>query len=98
MVKTTIRPNVCAAYDDEKNSYHIEIELPGVNKNKIDLKVLSGGFMLSAPKGDIEYSGDYTFCCPVEYEKTQAKYDNGLLSIDIPMRAELILLVTEYTG
>lgn len=86
MIKTTIRSNVCAAYNEEKNNYHIEIELPGVKKKDIDLKVMSGGFMLCAPKGDIEFTGDYTFCCPVDVDKTEAKYDNGLLSIDVPMQ------------
>jgi len=85
MEKTKIRPNVCAAYDEEKNNYNIEIELPGVNKQDIDLKVLSGGFMVKAAKGDIEYRGDYSFCCPVSPDKTEAKYDNGLLSLTIAL-------------
>lgn len=86
MAKSRIRPNVCAAYDDEKNHYQIEIELPGVKKSDIDLKVLSGGFMVKAPKGDIEYRGDYTFCCPVDSEKTDAKFDNGLLTVNVPLK------------
>lgn len=86
MVKTRIRPNLCAAYDEDKNRYNIDIELPGVKKSDIDLKVLSGGFMVNAPKGDIEYRGDYTFCCPVDPEKTEAKYDNGLLSVRVPLK------------
>ncbi len=86
MEKTRIRPNLCAAYDEEKNRYDIEIELPGVKKKDIDLKVLSGGFMVKAPKGDIEYMEDYTFCCPVDTEKTEATYDNGLLFIYVPLK------------
>ena len=86
MARTRIRPNLCAAYDEEKNFYHIEIELPGVKKTDIDLKVLSGGFMVMAPKGDIEYRGDYTFCCPVNSDKTEAKYDNGLLTVKVPLK------------
>jgi len=86
MEKTRIRPNVCAAYNEEKNQYNIEIELPGVKKDKIDLHVLSGGFMIKAPKGDIEYHGDYTFCCLVDTDRTEAKYDNGLLTINAPLK------------
>ncbi len=86
MVKTRIRPNLCAAYDDKKNLYNIEVELPGVKKSDIDLKVLPGGFMMKATKGEIEYRGDYTFFCPVEPEKTNAKYQDGLLIIDIPLK------------
>jgi HSP20 family molecular chaperone IbpA len=86
MARTRIRPNLCAAYDEEQNNYNIDIELPGVKKDDIDLKVLSGGFMVNAPKGDMEYRGDYTFCCPVDSEKTEAKYDNGLLNIKVPLK------------
>jgi len=86
MTKTRIRPNLCAAYDEEKDWYHIEIELPGVKKSDIDLEVLSGGFMLKAQKGDIVYHGDYTFCCPVNADKTEAKYDNGLLTVNVPLK------------
>lgn len=86
MEKTRIRPNLCAAYDDKKNLYNIEIELPGVKKDDIDLKVLPGGFMVKAPKGEIEYRGDYTFFSPVDPEKTNAKYENGLLTINIPLK------------
>ncbi|UCG68422.1 MAG: Hsp20/alpha crystallin family protein [Thermoplasmata archaeon] len=86
MERTKIRPNLWAAYDDEKNLYHIEIELPGVKKTDIDIKMLSGGFMVKAPKGEIEYMGDYAFCCPVNPEKTEAEYDNGLLTIHVPLK------------
>lgn len=91
MEKIRMRPNVCAAYNEEKNQYDIEIELPGVKKDKIDLQVLSGGFMIKAPKGDLEYHGDYTFCCPVNADKTEAKYDNGILTINVPLK-------DSYTG
>lgn len=50
----------------------MEIELPSVKKPDMDLKVLSGGFMVEAPKGDIEYQNDYAFCCPEKTEKTEA--------------------------
>jgi HSP20 family molecular chaperone IbpA len=86
MEKTRVKPNVYAAYDDVMNLYHIEIELPGVKKNDIDLKVLSGGFMVKAPKDNIEYVGDYTFFCPVSPDKTEAEYDNGLLTVHVPLK------------
>jgi len=43
----------------------------------MDLRVLSGGFMVEAPKGDIEYRNDYAFCCPEKTEKIEAKWRMG---------------------
>ena len=46
-----IYPNVCVDHDAEK--YHIEVELPGVNKQKIDLKMGGRSFCIRAPKEDV---------------------------------------------
>ena len=88
-MKTRIAPTVCAEYDEETNSYDVEIELPGVNKDAIDLKVLPGGFMIRAPRADhedTEYIGSYAFCCPVNDEKVEASFENGLLKAHFKLR------------
>jgi HSP20 family molecular chaperone IbpA len=77
-----IAPIVCAEYDDEHDAYDVEIQLPGVKKKDIDLKVLPGGFMVRAPRAngdDTEYVGSYAFCCPVDEEHVDAKFQDGLL-------------------
>lgn len=84
--KTMIRPELCAWYDEENNRYDIDVELPGVKKEDIELKVVTGAFMLDAKKGDVVYHGDYSFCCPVNVDKTSAVYDNGLLNILVPLK------------
>ena len=84
-----IMPIVCAEYDEEKNAYDVEIQLPGANKDDVDLKVMEGGFIIKAPRADhkeIEYVGSYAFCCPVDEKKTSAKFDNGLLKAHFPLR------------
>jgi len=37
-------------------------------------------------KNDVEYVSTGNFCCPVDIEKTDANYENGLLLIDIPLK------------
>lgn len=84
-----IMPIVCAEYDEEKNAYDVEIQLPGAKKEDVDLKVMSGGFMVRAPRADeqeTEYSGSYSFCCDVDEKKVTAKFDNGLLKANFPLR------------
>jgi HSP20 family molecular chaperone IbpA len=76
-----VNPVVCAEYDEEADAYEVEIQLPGVNRENVDLKVLPGGFMVRAPRSDndTEYIGSYAFCCPVDEEKVEANFKNGLL-------------------
>ncbi len=86
---TRIAPIVCAEYDEESNSYDVEIQLPGVVKKDIDLKVLPGGFMVRAPRADhedTEYIGSYAFCCPVEEDNMGASFENGLLKAHFKLR------------
>jgi len=52
-----------------------------VAQKDIDLKIHKDSFYLSVPKGDVSYVAAYAFCCPVNPEKAQATYDNGLLTI-----------------
>ena len=76
-----ITPIVCAEYNEERKGYDVEIQLPGVSRDDIDLKVLPGGFMVRAPRSDngTEYIGSYAFCCPVSDDDVEAHFENGLL-------------------
>jgi HSP20 family protein len=86
--KTSIRPfwGSCSQ-NVEKGNACVEIEIPGVKKEDINLSVSDDGFSLEAPTGDVKYSGAWTWCCPVDSSKTKAKYDNGLLSIKAPIKS-----------
>jgi HSP20 family molecular chaperone IbpA len=43
-------------------------------------------FSLSAPRDDIEFATALSFCCPVVPEEAKAKYENGLLKIEVPFK------------
>ena len=66
-------------YDDRK--VYFEISLPGVAKNDIELKALPTWFHLKGRRGHMEYSANQSFGAKVVPEKTEAKYENGLLQI-----------------
>jgi len=88
-MKNHITPIVCAEYNEAEDGYDVEIQLPGARKEDIDLKVLPGGFMIRAPRADTEdteYIGSYAFCCPVNDEKVDATFDNGLLKAHFRFR------------
>lgn len=90
MVETkvvSLSPNVCFDTDEDLSKGTLEISLPGVKKEDIELKINEDSYSLSAKReGDIKYVATQAFCCPVVPEKTSAKYENGLLKIDVQFK------------
>ena len=93
MEHETIRVSPCVAscVDDQKNKIYLEVELPGVDKEGIKLTVHEDSFYLTAARRDgyMEYSTSYALCCPVKAEEARAKYENGLLKIELPFKEAL---------
>lgn len=83
-IKTS--PDVCSFVNKENNKLHLEISLPGVKKEDIQLKMTGDSFYLSAPRDDIEYVTTQAFCCPMNTTQADAKYENGLLKIEVPFK------------
>ena len=80
-------PNVCAYPDENNENMKIEIELPGVKKEHIIIRMVENGFLLSAKGRDgIEFLSTYSLCCPVKPDKAEAIYENGLLTITVPYK------------
>ena len=86
--KIIITPNTCMWPDDAHENYHIEIELPGVDKETIKLKMHGDSFFIKGETEDTVYVGSYPVCCEIEPEKAKAEYKNGLLKIDVPFRED----------
>ncbi len=84
--KIRFSPAICAMPDEKHENLHLEVELPGVEKENIVLTMHEDSFFIRAPTEDMEYVGSYALCCPIDMEKARAKYKNGLLSIDVPYK------------
>jgi len=74
-------PDVVREVDYAKNEVNIEIALPGVKENQINLKILPEWFNLIAKRDKYEYRANSGFGAEVIPEKTTANYANGLLKI-----------------
>lgn len=77
-----VMPAIFADHNEE--NYHIEIELPGVKKEDIDLVMGGESFCLKAQKGDMVYSACYSLAHLIDTSKTKANFDNGMLIITAP--------------
>jgi HSP20 family molecular chaperone IbpA len=84
--KYLISPEVCSWADDEENVYKIEIQLPGVEKDSIKLKMHEDSFFIKGETEDTIYIGSYSVCCPIKPEEAKANYKNGLLKINVPFK------------
>ncbi len=84
MTEKIISPDVCVFTDESLETLNIQIELPGVDKNSIDLRFYEDGFYIVAKKDDVKYMGSYSLLFSVQPEKAIANYSNGLLTINIP--------------
>jgi HSP20 family molecular chaperone IbpA len=82
--KVILTPSACFDHDLEK--YYIEVELPGVDKEHIELTVAEQSVCVAGLRDDAELLGCWYLAHKVVEDKARAKYTNGLLTITIPLQ------------
>jgi len=76
-----IRPNYSADFDNETGEYNARVELPGVPKDHVKLRVLPDLFDLRATRQHTQYLLTEYFPYEMDVNSIEAKYENGLLLI-----------------
>lgn len=84
--RTKFVPDHATYTDDDQTKLFIEIAIPGVKKEDINFKINEDGFYLSAIRDDAEYVLSHSIYSPVKAEESKAKYENGLLKIEVPFK------------
>ena len=73
--------------NDKGDFYEILVELPGVEKNDIDLDFYEDSFVIDT-SGDKKYRGRTVLKVPVNPNKAEASYKNGVLYIKVEKAEE----------
>jgi HSP20 family protein len=84
---TVVTPEVCIDHDD--TAFYIEVDLPGVDKEHVDLSVGEQSLCVEASRDDIVYLGCFNLAHAVDESEATAKFDNGLLRIEVPLKAPI---------
>jgi HSP20 family protein len=82
-------------YEDANNTY-VRAELPGVNRDEINVEMVDGNLNISAARkeksGDVEeaFSFSRSISLPegIHADRVAATYENGILSVTLPKREE----------
>ena len=82
--KSIINPIVLM--DHDSMNYYIQVKLPGVEKEDIDLEVSEQGLWIKGSRDDLDLGGCYSLIPPVDANRAEAKFEKGLLNIIIPLK------------
>ena len=95
-----VAPETVAYADQERHQLIVEFAIPGAPTETIDVKILEDSVYLLAPARDIEYVSALALGWPVKPAKAEARYENGLLRIEVPFKdpMEDAVKVTIKTG
>jgi HSP20 family molecular chaperone IbpA len=82
--RVILTPGAC--FDHDLENYYIEVELPGVAKGHIEVTVSEQSVCVVGSRDDAELLGCWYLAHKVIEDKARAKYENGMLSIIIPLQ------------
>lgn len=75
--------------DHDRDRYKIQVELPGVKREDIDLEVSESSFCIHASRDDADITGCYFLAHPVKVEATDAAFDGSMLNVAIPFKVPI---------
>jgi HSP20 family protein len=84
--KPRVQPDSFACLDDNEENLLVTVDLPGVDKQNIDLRMRDDVIYVRAEKSDIEFSGHIHSAEKIDPEKAKASFKNGLLDIKVPLK------------
>ncbi len=82
--KPSMEPTMYLDHDDK--NYYIQVELPGVKKENVTLEVSDQSMCVTGSRQDVDFLGCYVLTHAADGANAKAKFENGLLNIEIPIK------------
>jgi len=95
------KSNVKYYVEDKPEEYVVYAELPGVKKDSIEVYVAAHGLLVKAkpsvklPWTPEVYRLKVRFGSEVDRERTKAKYENGILIVNVPKKRKAVKIHVE---
>jgi HSP20 family protein len=75
--------------DHDRERYMIQVGLPEVKREDIELEVTESSFCVHAEREDAVITGCYFLAHPVNIEAADAAFDGGVLSFQAPFKTPI---------
>ncbi len=75
--------------DHDRERYMIQVGLPGVKREDIELEVTESSFCVHAEKEDAVITGCYFLAHPVDIEAADATFDGNMLNFQAPFKTPI---------
>lgn len=66
----------------------VTVEMPGINKEDIELDVTENNFLISTPNTERKYRVRIDLKAPVDPDSAKASYKNGILSVTLRVKGK----------
>ena len=90
MQKPTLPIEMYACLDDKGENYIVEIVLPGVDKKNISLQMHDDLVSVRAERADAALIGHLHFPLKVHQKKAVARFKQGLLMVQVPVKEKRV--------
>ncbi|MBI0582890.1 MAG: Hsp20/alpha crystallin family protein [Methanomassiliicoccus sp.] len=75
--------------DHDRERYKVQVELPGVKRDAIDLELTETSFCVHAVRDDAVITGCYFLAHPVNIDEADAAFDGSMLNVQIPFKTPI---------
>jgi len=82
----TREPFVDSVVDGKENVLKVVAEMPGIQREDINLEVTDKSLIIKADSKDRKYSTEVPLNVPVETTSTKATYNNGMLEVKLKLK------------
>lgn len=84
--KRLVVPMVNVTHNEDDTGLRIEVDLAGAQKESLALEMGDAGFCVKGDAEDFRYETCYMLAHEIKAKEAKAKFDSGLLRIEVPLK------------